>query len=467
MIINFILKFIFIKTNSIAGDEPFTIYHAQMDVPAILHHLKFYNNPPLYEIFLHFWMKFFGISELSVRFPSLIFSVFTVYFIYRICKEFFNYRIALIASLLFAFSTYHIFFSHEARVYPMFAMLTSMSMFYFLKICNKQDRFKNYHFLFLVNAFMIYSHYFSFFIIFLQAFSIICFNEIRKQQLKKYSLFILFLIIVYIPHLSIIISRFIDSAGNGTWLSKPEGIESIYNMLWKFSNMPVTTVFSIIILFVASVKFIVKKDFKNKSIISKIIFLWFLFPFFFMFFISYWIPMFLDRYLIFVSLAYYLVLAICSSYIIEIKKFNFIIPSALVLMFIFTTNPNGDNDRHVKETIAKIKELKNENTYVLVCPQSFVPNFVYYYDQKIFQDVDNQNEYKKLFDKLKNQNVYFINNINEVSLNEANSVIYLDAAANFLFPNNNIFSTLNAKYNLNHTYKFYEIFIVYEFQNKK
>ena len=102
-----------------------------------------------------------------------------------------------------------------------------------------------------------------------------------------------------------------------------------------------------------------------------------------------------------------------------------------------------------------------------MCPQSIVPNFLYYYDKKIFQEVDNQNEYKKLFDKLKNQNVYFINNINEVSLNEANSVIYLDAAANFLFPNNNILSSLNAKYSLNHTYKFYEIFNVYEFQNKK
>ena len=132
--LNFFIKGLYLDANPIEMDEPFSIFHAQMGISEIINELKGGNNPPLYEIFLHFWIKMFGISPFSVRFPSLLFGTLNVFFIYLISKRFFNLRIAILSVILVSFSNYHLFFSHEARVYTLFALLTTVSFYLLLLI---------------------------------------------------------------------------------------------------------------------------------------------------------------------------------------------------------------------------------------------------------------------------------------------------------------------------------------------
>lgn len=168
ILLGFVIKGLFLGSNSLGGDEPFSVYHSQQSLDHLFGIFQNENNPPLHFLILHYWIRFFGISEFSVRLPSLIFSVFTVLFIYRIGLRFFNLRVAVIASLLFTFSTYQVLYAHEARAYALMGFLTAVSMFYYLEIIHSKSksRWKLFWFL-LANALLIYTHFFGFFILFI------------------------------------------------------------------------------------------------------------------------------------------------------------------------------------------------------------------------------------------------------------------------------------------------------------
>jgi mannosyltransferase len=240
ILLNLVLKIIFLDHRDISMDEPFTIFYAQTDFHTLFEMLRTENNPPLFFILLHFWIKVFGISAFSVRFMPMIFSTLTVLVIFLIGKKFFSLRIGLVAALIFTFSNYHLLFAHEARVYSLFALLASVSMLLFLQLSIRQD-LRTIIFLAFINLMLLYSHFFGFYIIFIQLTSCFLIKELRITILKWYFFILVIDFVFYIPYLSVFISRLWLSSTHGTWVPQPI-ISDLYNMAWKFSNTPVTTV---------------------------------------------------------------------------------------------------------------------------------------------------------------------------------------------------------------------------------
>ena len=167
--LNIAIKLIFISSQDISHDEPFTIYHAQFDFLNIIHYLKNYNNPPLFELIMHFWIKYFGISPLSVRFLPMLFSSISVLFVYKIGFLIFDKKTAIVSSLLFTFSSFQIFYSHDCRVYSLFLLLTLISFYlYFLLVKKRKISSINMFFYILINSLLLYAHYFGFIVLFMQ-----------------------------------------------------------------------------------------------------------------------------------------------------------------------------------------------------------------------------------------------------------------------------------------------------------
>ncbi|MEX1191598.1 MAG: glycosyltransferase family 39 protein [Brumimicrobium sp.] len=479
LIINFVFKGVFLSSNSLGGDEPFSVYHAQMDITSIINLLSEGNNPPLYEILLHYWIKIFGISEFSVRFPSLLFSTITVLFIYKLGVKYLNKRVAIYASIIFIFSNYQVFFAHEARVYSLLGMLSIISMYFFmgiLKDCSthlqkenklilkKANRNKIIAFI-IVNTLIIYAHYFGFFILITQ----ILFLAFNKKLILKYWKQVLvissIILLLYVPNIAILLNRFVDSSSSGTWVTPPNGIDGIYNMLRQFSNAPVVTVCVIIVLLSSFIKFTLNYKNEQLNTFNKIIVFWFVFIFFFMFGVSYLVPMFLDRYLMPASIAFIILLGISADYIIKTKKYKYMVPVIISILFISTAKPNFTNKRNVEETVEKINEIKDSNSLVLISPSNFVLNFIYYYDIEAFKDYNVDAIYSNINSFLKSEGIHGIYNLNEVDYKKYNHIIFLNATPNPSY--NDINKTLDEGYHLENKYKFYEIFNVYEYNLKQ
>ena len=100
-------------------------------------------NPPLYHVILHIWIKIFGVSEISLRFPSVLFGLGTVYFVYKIGGH--------KAALLAATAPLLIYYSQEARMYSLSAFAVTATIYFMLK------RQKLPYVIFLSLA--LYSHY--------------------------------------------------------------------------------------------------------------------------------------------------------------------------------------------------------------------------------------------------------------------------------------------------------------------
>lgn len=90
-------------------------------------------HPPLYYLVLKGWTTIFGYSEISLRIPSIIFGIGTIYLIYLIGKKLFDKKTGLIAGALLATSGLSIYYSQEARMYAMTAFLVALAFYLFLK----------------------------------------------------------------------------------------------------------------------------------------------------------------------------------------------------------------------------------------------------------------------------------------------------------------------------------------------
>lgn len=115
-------------------------------------------HPPIYHVILHYWIGLFGYSEISVRMPSILFGLITIFFVYKISELFFGSddlnlkpytsKFNIIPPILLASSSLHVYYSSEARMYSLAAMGISASIYFMMKLLGDSNPFSKINSLF-------------------------------------------------------------------------------------------------------------------------------------------------------------------------------------------------------------------------------------------------------------------------------------------------------------------------------
>ena len=129
--------------HSLWFDEAMSVHWARSDLSRILEvsmQLQEDRLPPAYYLLLHAWRQLWGESELAVRLPSVTCGVLLVAVTYRLAAMLFGRRTAWLAAALAALNPFLVWYSQEARMYALAALLAGLGSWCFLEALQNSVR---------------------------------------------------------------------------------------------------------------------------------------------------------------------------------------------------------------------------------------------------------------------------------------------------------------------------------------
>lgn len=366
---NLVVKLLWLGVNELAHDEPFTVYWSQQPFDVFLNMLRTENNPPLYFLLIKAWSATAPFEVAWLRVPSALFSALTVWPLYLLARRLGGSRVALIASLLYTLNNYHYGFAHEVRAYSLFALLATTGMWLLWRALDKPNNgIRAMLGLSAVNTLMVYTHFFGWLAIGVQALCVLALPELRHLR-RNFLLGIGITLMWFSPYLVIFLLRLGASVSEGTWLEVPVP-EELYNMLWRWSNAPVLAISFLALILVAAVRS------RMRGSAMRLAMIWCMVPLLGMFAVSFVVPMFLDRYLVFAAPGFALLVACSMEGLLLPAKAKTIMAALAIAGMAFTFVPWAIGERRPSGTVAQVDAWCAEDCSVEVVPTWYWLNYL-------------------------------------------------------------------------------------------
>lgn len=210
------------------------------------------GHPPAAQIILYYITKLFGNSVAVIRFPFLLAGIASIYFMYKVGKEWVSSSTGMLAAATFATLSFPILYSRIARPYALGMLFCLMAMAYWIRIVKNKGETKDFVLLALALALCAYSHYFSAMVAAILALTGTFL--ITGKNLKAYLLALVGAFILFVPYVPIFLHQ-LGLGGVGQWLGPPQNdwlfghINYIFNDSWLVQILILATGVSGFILF--------------------------------------------------------------------------------------------------------------------------------------------------------------------------------------------------------------------------
>ncbi len=116
-------------------DEGASIMAARVPFSQFFEYLKADFHPPLYYLYLRFWLPLAGNSEWLIRLPDILIGVASIYLIYLLGKNIFGKtsKLPLLMAVFLALNPFHVYYTQELRMYNFSAFFVLLSWLTLLK----------------------------------------------------------------------------------------------------------------------------------------------------------------------------------------------------------------------------------------------------------------------------------------------------------------------------------------------
>ncbi len=416
LLLGLILRTYKLGDNSIWLDEGLSITIAiQNSIKNFYLYLFWNGQQPLYHIILSAWINLFGKSEVACRFPSVIFGVINVFYAYKLGALLFSKKTGLIGALLTCLSTFQINFSTEARPYILMSLLSTLSIYFFIKIL-KEEKLKNFACYILFSTLLIYNHTAGILTIFTENTCVLFLLIYKKSgyitKIKSWIFSQLLIFIFLSPWLSSLIKELIYSPSRLSWIQEPNILEIYKTFVIYFSG---NGILSIIFLLLICTAYILSR--KRMEVLLTNIFL--LIPILSLFFMSKaFFPIYNQSYTVISSIPFYILISTgLDHYNKHIKSLLLIGIALLQFWCIKDFYVNAFPCRHKtvqwREAIRYIDKSALRNDLLIFYPSYIEVSFDYYSKRNdltkiMFENIIDEEKLKEFKKKISNCNKFWV-----------------------------------------------------------
>jgi len=245
--------------------------------------IKIDGHPAGIQVFLYYIVKVFGVSEAVLKTPFILFGILSVWITFLIGKEWFNSTVGLVAASFVSFLQFPVMYSQIARPYASGLFFSLLFVLFWTRILFHPHRkyYLNLAGYILSGAICAYNHHFS--MLFVTIVGITGLFICPKKWMIRYLLAGLFIILLYLPHLPILLYQ-LGIGGIEGWLSKPR-YDFFFDYLQYIFHFSVYLYLLILVLISLSLYWYHEKPPVNIKFIF-ISLLWFILPYLIGFFYS-------------------------------------------------------------------------------------------------------------------------------------------------------------------------------------
>jgi uncharacterized membrane protein len=370
------------------------------------------SDSPLFCFLLSFWLHF-GESEFILRLLPFIFGVLSIPAIYFIGKELFDKKVGLIAAFILAISPFHIYYSQELRTYTLVTFLVLMAIYHLVRSL-KENKIYYWASFIVFTILALYSHNIVLFLIIALNLFFPLFYKRYKLPLRIWLIGQFLILLLYLPWLKIIFKQmsYIKVSNILQWVPN----DHLSNFIYTFTifnlgyNSKEIMYLLVTLMFLPLFLFAIWVESKKEQ--TYMLSCWLFIPIIItMVFSALIFPIYIVRALIYVSTAYYIIIAYGLSklkpnkvYLCFLLLFSIVSGLSLENYYLNVFYPcNYDLrasfkfNKEIKPASNYIKQSYQKGDIVLHKSKFTYLPFLYYHNNRLEENLLPQDYIKKIF----------------------------------------------------------------------